>query len=330
MGYVQAERGVRRGRDRCADRETGFQHTGISYSEVEMKNRTMTRRDFLRAGSAVAIAATAAVPLFGKEGEKKSTKVILIRHQTVLDSDGVPNGRILAEMLDRSVASLFDASSSGKAWKGLVGAGDTVGIKTNVWGPLHTPRELEEAIRERVIGAGVRKENVGIDDRGVLSNPVFQRATALINVRPMRAHAWAGVGGCLKNYIMFHRSPPDYHPDSCVDLGALWNLPAVKGKTRLNILVMLTPQFHCLAPHHFDKEYTWAYRGLLVGTDPVAVDAVGLRIIEAKRRLHFKEETPMRPPAKHIAAADWKHGIGIADLEKIDIVRLGWKEDVLL
>lgn len=293
-----------------------------------MKNRTMTRRDFLRAGSAAAIAVTAAVPLFGQEETR--AKVVLIRHRSVLDSGGTPDAGILADMLDRSVLPLFHATSSEEAWKGLVGPGDTVGIKTNVWGPLHTPRELEEAIRKRVVGAGVRGENVGIDDRGVLSNPIFQRATALINVRPMRAHAWAGVGGCLKNYIMFHPSPADYHPDSCVDLGALWKLPAVNGKTRLNILVMLTPQFHCLAPHHFDRQYTWAYRGLVVGTDPVAVDAVGLRIIEAKRRLHFKEETPMRPPAKHIAAAERKHGIGIADLNKIDIVRLGWKEDALL
>jgi hypothetical protein len=146
----------------------------------------------------------------------------------------------------------------------------------------------------------------------------------------MRAHAWAGVGGCLKNYIMFCPSPPDYHPDSCVDLGALWNLPAVKGKTRLNILVMLTPQFHCLAPHHFDRQYTWPYGGLLVGTDPVAVDAVGLKIIEARRRLYFKEETPMRPPAKHIAAAESRHGIGIADMNRIEIVRIGWKEDILI
>jgi uncharacterized Fe-S center protein len=93
---------------------------------------------------------------------------------------------------------------------------------------------------------------------------------------------------------------------------------------------MLTPQFHCRAPHHFDSEYTWTYGGLLVSTDPVAVDAAGLRIIEAKRRLYFKEETPMRPPPKHIAAAEKKHGVGIASLERINLVRLGWREGILL
>ena len=45
--------------------------------------------------------------------------------------------------------------------------------------------------------------SVGVDDRGVRTNPVFARATALINVRPLRTHAWSGLGTCLKNYIMF-------------------------------------------------------------------------------------------------------------------------------
>jgi len=189
---------------------------------------------------------------------------------------------------------------------------------------------LEDAVRARLLAAGVKGEDIAIDDRGVRSHPVFTRATALINARPMRAHAWSGVGGCLKNYIMFAESPPDYHPDSCVDLGALWKLPAVKGKTRLNVLVMLTPQFHCSGPHQFDPEYLWPYHGMVVGIDPVAVDAVGLSIIEAKRRLHFKEDSPMRPPAKHIRAAEVKHGIGVADLSRIEILRLGWKEGALI
>ncbi len=295
-----------------------------------MKNRVMSRRDFLRVGSAAALAVTASVPLVGQQKGEKLSRVVLIRHASAVDSAGSLDAKILAGMLDQGVASLFELKSPLEAWKRVVGADDTVGIKTNSWRPLGTPREIEEIIRERVIAAGVREEDVAIDDRGVRSNPLFQRATALINVRPMRAHAWAGVGGCLKNYIMFCPNPSDYHPDSCADLGALWNLPAVKGKTRLNVLVMLTPQFHCLAPHHFDRQYTWPYRGLLVGTDPVAVDAVGLKIIEAKRRLYFKEETPMRPPAKHIAAAESRHGIGIADMNRIEIVRIGWKEDVLI
>ena len=290
----------------------------------------ITRRDFLRQTGAAAIVATAGLPLAGRAEERATAKVVLVRHEGVLDGSGTLNRKILEQMLDEAMVALTRADNAAGAWRGIVKPSDVVGIKTNVWKSLRTPTELEGAMRARLVDAGVKEANIAIDDRGVLSNPIFANATALINTRPMRAHAWSGVGGCLKNYIMFSPSPPDYHPDSCIDLGALWKLPAVKGKTRLNVLVMLTPQFHCLAPHHFDREFVWPYHGMLVGTDPVAVDAVGLSIIEAKRRLYFKDDSPMRPPAKHIRAAEEKHGVGVADLSRIEIVRLGWKDGVLI
>ena len=295
-----------------------------------MMKHTITRRDFLRQTGAAAIVATAGIPLVAGQESPARARVILIRHRDVIGKEGTIDKGILDTMLDEAMVRLFDVSSPGEAWAQVVKPADVVGLKTNVWRNLRTPLELEQAMKARMVAAGVREENISIDDRGVLSNPLFQNATALINARPMRAHHWSGVGGCLKNYIMFTPSPPDYHPDSCIDLGALWNLPQVKGKTRLNVLVMLTPQFHCLAPHHFDREYTWPYKGLLVGTDPVALDAVGLKILEAQRRLYFKEDSPMRPPVRHIAAAEKKHGVGIADLKRIDIIKLGWDEGILI
>ena len=295
-----------------------------------MTRDMITRRDFLKQTGAAALVATAGLPLAARAGERATARVVLVRHEGVLDGSGTVNRKVLGQMLDEAMVALTRADNAAGAWRGIATASDVVGIKTNVWKNLRTPTELEGAMRTRLVDAGVKEANIAIDDRGVLSNPIFIRATVLINARPMRAHAWSGVGGCLKNYIMFSPSPPDYHPDSCVDLGALWNLPAVKGKTRLNVLVMLTPQFHCLAPHHFDKEFVWPYHGMIVGTDPVAVDAVGLSIIEAKRRLYFKDDSPMRPPAKHIRAAEEKHGIGVADLGRIEIIRVGWKDGALI
>jgi len=146
----------------------------------------------------------------------------------------------------------------------------------------------------------------------------------------MRTHHWAGVGSLIKNYIMFVETPWDYHDNSCADLGKLWKLPIIKDKTRLNILVMLTPLFHGVGAHHFDKKYTWRYNGLVVGTDPVACDAVGLAIIDAHRKAHFGDDRPMKPPAHHIAFADTRHGIGTADLNKIDLIKLGWQDGILI
>ena len=294
--------------------------------------KTITRRDFLRGSTFTTLAL--AMGLFPQEEKivapAKKTKVVLIRDPNVMDAKGRINGKVIQRMLDDAVTSLFDEKDPVEAWKLLVGPKDVVGIKTNVWTPLPTPEELEQAIKKRVMDAGVSENNVDITDRGVLESKVFQKATALINARPLRTHAWSGVGGCIKNYVMFVPRPSKYHGNSCEDLGAIWNLPLVKDKTRLNVLVMLDPLFHGVGWHHFDSSYTWKYKGLLVGTDPVALDAVGLRVLQAKRLAHFGEERPFKPPAHHIAFADTKHKIGTSDMRKIEMVKLGWKEGVLI
>lgn len=267
--------------------------------------------------------------LFGRNPEDL-TKVILVRDENVLDAELKANKQVLEKMLDEAVVSLTKESSADLAWKKILKPNDILGIKTNVWNNLRTPIVLEEILKEKALKVGIKPEYIGINDRGILNDPVFQKASALINVRPMRTHAWSGVGSLLKNYIMFSDKPSEYHPDSCADLAKLWQLENVKGKTRLNILVMLTPLFHGVGPHHFNKKYTWEYKGLLVGFDPVAVDSVGLRIIQNKRTEFFGEDTPLNPPAKHILLADTRHHLGTADPNKIDLIKLGLQENTLV
>jgi hypothetical protein len=267
--------------------------------------------------------------LFTDSSQTRS-RVVLIREKDLHDPRGIPDQSIVQSMIDQAVCALVGISNVQKAWQQLFKPADVIGFKTNVWQYLPTPRAVELAVKKNLLGIGIDEKNISINDRGVLSDPVFQKATALINSRPMRSHAWSGVGSLLKNYIMFVPDPPSYHPDSCADLAKLWTLPIVKGKTRLNILVMFTPLFHGVGSHHFNAEYTWQYNGLLVGQDPVAVDSVGLRIIEAKRRTYFNEDRPLNPPAKHIMLAESRHHLGFADPGKIELIRLGWDQDALI
>lgn len=286
----------------------------------------VTRRDFMRR-STYALLGTAVG--FSLQPEKKS-RVVLIRHKDALDQNSVIDEDRVQQMLDAAVSVLLGAKNVKEAFQKLVKPDEVVGIKSNVWSYLPTPRELEKAIEKRLMDGGVKKENIGIDDHTVRTNPIFQRATSLINVRPLRTHYLAGMSGCLKNYIMFAESQPAYHPNSCADLGALFNLPMVKGKTRLNILCALTPQFHGRGPHHFSRRYVWGYKGLFVGQDPVAVDAVALKLIMAKRRQVLGKAKALPPVPKHIEVADVKHGIGTSDLNKIELIKLGWQEDILI
>ncbi|MBM4171978.1 MAG: DUF362 domain-containing protein [Ignavibacteria bacterium] len=297
-----------------------------------MKSREITRREFIKT-SALTTASTA---LFMNSPEKlfaqtkPKSRVVLIRDENAVLPSGKTNSEVIHKMIDEAVKILFETKDPQSAWKKIIKPEDVVGIKTNVWNYLRTPLELESAIKKRLMEVGVKEENIGINDRGVLRDPIFQKATTLINARPMRTHHWSGVGSLVKNYIMFVPNPSDYHDDSCADLAVIWKLPIVKGKTRLNILVMLTPLFHSVGPHGFSPEYVWQYKGLIVGIDPVACDAVGLKIIEAKRKEFFGEDKPLSPPAKHIQLSDLRHKLGNADMKNIELIFSGFAEGRLI
>jgi hypothetical protein len=104
----------------------------------------------------------------------------------------------------------------------------------------------------------------------------------------------------------------------------------VKGKTRLNILSALTPQFYGRGAHYFDRRYVWPYKGLIVGTDPVAVDAVGAHLLRVKRTAFFGEDRILDVPPVHILAADKKYNLGVSELNKIQLIKLGWQENILI
>jgi hypothetical protein len=292
-------------------------------------SESISRRQFIKSASAAAIGTT--LLLSGQETtapvKSGKSRVVLVRDLNVLDENGNPKYEVVQEMLDAGIKALTDRPDPQSAWKTIIKPDDIVGIKNNRWSYLRTTAAVENSIKKRILEVGVKEANISIDDLGVLQNSVFQKATALVNARPMRSHHWSGVGSLIKNYIMFIPEPITIHPDSCADLASIWDLPVVKGKTRLNVLVMFTPQFHSFGPHSFNPKYVWKYHGLMLGFDPVAVDATGLRIIEAIRRDYFAEDRPLNPPAKHIAVADSKYHLGTADPLKIELIKIGYDKD---
>jgi hypothetical protein len=294
--------------------------------------KLITRRDLLKKTALMAVGSTLLLnrPLSAwawAKSEDAKSKVVLIRNQQLFAAGEQPDPTVAAQMLDEAVRVLTGKSTDKEAWASIINPADIVGIKTNVWNKFPTPEILNDLLKERVLQAGVKEESVSVNDRGVKDDPVFQTATALINVRPMRTHAWSGVGSCIKNYIMFSPQPSSYHDDSCASLAALYDLPIVKGKTRLHVLVLFKPLFHHRTAQDASEEYMWKYSGLLVGFDPVAVDSVGLRILQGKRNAFFQEDKPLNPPAKHIELADTRYHLGTADPAKIELVKLGWDSE---
>ena len=300
----------------------------------DAKKPTFTRRQFIKQTSIATIGGSLLLSSHGSvfsqtetDTKSKLTDVVLVRNREVLDKKGSPQNDIVLEMLDVAVSRLTGKADAVEGWRTLFNPDDVVGIKTNVWRPINTTKAVEQALKARVIDAGVNNRNIAISDRTVLDDPLFNKATALINARPMRSHHWSGVGSLLKNYIMFVPDPYNYHEDSCARLGEIWTYPIVKDKTRLNVLVMFTPQFHNVGPHGFSPKHVWNYYGLIAGFDPVAIDTIGVRIIQGIRNHYFGEQRPLTPSPHHITVADTRYGIGTSDLDRINLIKIGYDED---
>jgi hypothetical protein len=297
-----------------------------------MADRKWSRRSFLKIAAAAPFAAAIGPAIKGVAPSQAGAKVrvVLIRDRNALDPSGKHNPAVIQKMLDEAIGVLVGEKDPVAAWRTLIRPSDTVGVKTNFWIPIGTGQVVEHALKRRIMDAGVPEERIGTDDRGVLRNPLFQKATVLVNARPARTHYWAGMGSCIKNYITFVPQPSAYHGDACADLATIWSLPIVKDKTRLNVLLLLTPLFQSVGPHNYSPDYVWPYSGILVGRDPVAVDATGYRIIQAKRLRHFGENRPLETSAHHIALADTRHHLGVSDPGRIELIKLGWDEDILI
>ena len=65
-----------------------------------------------------------------------------------------------------------------------------------------------------------------------------------------------------------------------------------------------------------------------MGTDPVAVDTIGARLLQAKRIAFFGEDQALDVTPHHIQVADTEYYVGVSDLRRIEVVKPCWREDV--
>lgn len=324
---------------------------------------TLTRRDFLKgsaAGAAGVVLGATGCSAFAPAGHESvpneslpagKSKVVLIREKDELNTD-----KKVMDMLEQAMLELTGKTDSTAAWSTFFKPDDVVGVKINVmmtptsptisravargimqvgvpeqniilWDRNHAGRGLE--------GSHIRKEEFGYDSKS-LSSIVTDKATALVNVPGMKVHWLAGVAVALKNWIgaITKINVADIgvaysiHGDSCAECASINAIPAIKDKCRLIVVDALRPLFH--GGPQVNPRYLWEYKGIIVGTDPVAVDTVCMKILEAKRREHKKSDWPISPPPNHVFVAERKYKLGHANMENIDLVKLGWQENVLI
>jgi len=286
----------------------------------------ITRRDFLKgAVTGVAGLALYGSPLLAAGVKPKAKSIVAVsRSADVLNASLEVNKSAATDILRKAVAGAFGANTAEAVWKKLFKPEDVVGIVTSkAVNPTHT--ELTDIVAAELKALGVPDGNIRFPQR---DTEMAKECTALIALPALKAHWLTGIGTVMKLYIMYSGKPSSYHDAGSVKLGEIWQLDFLKGKTRLVIVDALRPL--CDKGPQPDPRYQWSYNGIIASADPVAAEAVGLKIIQAKRDELKGEPWPLSPPPLCVEAADKVYDLGTSDLSKIKIKKSGWSEGFLI
>ena len=156
-----------------------------------------------------------------------------------------------------------------------------------------------------------------------LSKLLTRTCDCMINVPVLKDHEIAGVTLAMKNMYGVNQKPYELHGNNCCPFIADLNMiPAIKNKFRLVIADAMTGCFE--GGPMFRPEYAWKNNGLLVASDPVAIDTTAWQIIERKRAeegLKPLEEVG-RPPKYIAVAGDAQHRLGTNDPKRIKLLEV--------
>jgi uncharacterized protein (DUF362 family) len=324
-----------------------------------MRPGVTNRREFLRT-CAVAAVVGAGGRLRALAGAAAKSRVAVARDAALRGSGTTPDSARVLALLDRAVQACYDRDNALEAWKQAVRPNETVGIKVNCLAGkgASTSGALVDAICERLQQAGIPEDKIIIWDRlesdlesggfrsrkklrcigndsagyedelavfgevgSLLSRTLTRSCDAIINVPVLKDHGITGMTAALKSFFGAIHNPNKYHPNAGDPYIADVNmLEPVRRKVRLHICDALTAQYEGGPP--FMPQWQWAYNGILVSRDPVALDYTGWQIIEQKRAERgLKSLTAdKRAPVYIATAADVKHRLGTNDPKLIERV----------
>jgi uncharacterized protein (DUF362 family) len=152
----------------------------------------------------------------------------------------------------------------------------------------------------------------------LLSRTLTRQCQTVINLPVLKDHGIVGVTMALKNMFGAIHNPNKYHTNAgdpyVADVNAL---APIRQKVRLTICDALIAQYE--GGPSYKPQWSWPFNGLLVASDPVALDTVGWQIIEAKRKEKglMSLQAAKRAPSYIATAADAQHRLGTNDARLI-------------
>jgi uncharacterized protein (DUF362 family) len=154
------------------------------------------------------------------------------------------------------------------------------------------------------------------------SRILTDRCDALVSAPVLKDHNLAGLSCALKNFYGAIHNPNKYHDDGCDPFVAdVCAHRHIRGRLRLAVCDASRPQYNGGPPRR--PQWQWPYGGIIMSTDPVALDRVGWEILERKRSDEgMKSLAADDRPVRYLASAAAR-GLGQADLAEIDVVSIG-------
>lgn len=287
--------------------------------------------------------------------------VALARRPGLVSAGGALDPRLLEAALGAAVARAAGEATAVAAMRRLFKPADVVGIKVNCLGGRGVSTRPEVALQlaaflqaadvpaDRIYvwdrtdlelraagyaissGPGVRVfgTDEDFDERLVEWGPSASRfdrvlahdLTALVSLSVLKDHGLAGASLTMKNWYGVVHNPNKLHDDNCAPfIPHLVACPVIQDKLRLNVVDGALAQCHG-GPGRAPR-WAWPYGGFLASTDPVAVDAVGRQVLEARRReVGLPTLAAEGREAGHIAGAA-RLGLGVADPARIERVEV--------
>jgi len=211
-----------------------------------------------------------------------------------LKSAGVKTGDIFVYERYRSElinAGMHKAVPDGVRWGGLTPDDDPSQLQIN-WPSFRSDPvagyDPDEFVEMNLVHHGHDPK----DDRNFRSHLgllITKRVNKLVLLPVLKDHGSAGVTGALKNISHgsvnnVARSHSTHDTNTCNQfIPEVVNHPVLRKKCVLQIMDGIKGVFQ-KGPFGQDPKFTWEYNALFFATDPVALDHVEWRIIDAKRK----------------------------------------------
>jgi hypothetical protein len=171
--------------------------------------------------------------------------------------------------------------------------------------------------------------------RSYVAQCITKQVNKVINLPVLKSHQSAGVTLCLKNLSHgmvnnVNRSHMNRELNVCdMFIPAVVDLPVIRQKVVLHILDGVKAGYN--GGPGTPPQFRWEHKTMYFGTDPVAVDKIGWRVVDAKRKQEGLPPVAETAPGdrfnnywgqpQHIELAS-KLGLGVFDDAKLDVKRL--------